>query len=47
LIFKSSRDKLAPTGRGDLYSAINHPQYPAKIPQGDCGIGGTGVTCPI
>lgn len=29
------------------YAEIEHQQYLAKNPQGYCGIGGTGVTCPI
>jgi len=29
------------------YAEDDHQQYLAKNPQGYCGIGGTGVTCPI
>jgi len=29
------------------YAEEHHQQYLAKNPQGYCGIGGTGVTCPI
>jgi peptide-methionine (S)-S-oxide reductase len=33
---------------GDFYYAENeHQQYLAKNPGGYCGLGGTGVTCPI
>ena len=33
---------------GEFYFAEDyHQQYLAKNPAGDCGIGGTGVTCPI
>ena len=29
------------------YAEAYHQQYLAKNPNGYCGIGGTGVTCPI
>ena len=29
------------------FAEAYHQQYLAKNPQGYCGIGGTGVTCPI
>ncbi|MOA28254.1 Peptide methionine sulfoxide reductase MsrA [compost metagenome] len=29
------------------YAEAYHQQYLAKNPEGYCGIGGTGVTCPI
>lgn len=33
---------------GEFYYAENyHQQYLAKVPNGYCGLGGTGVTCPI
>jgi peptide-methionine (S)-S-oxide reductase len=33
---------------GQFYYAEDyHQQYLAKVPNGYCGIGGTGVTCPI
>ncbi len=35
-------------GAGPFYFAEDyHQQYLAKNPDGYCGIGGTGVTCPI
>ena len=38
--------EIAPAG--PFYFAEDyHQQYLAKNPQGYCGIGGTGVTCPI
>ena len=50
--------KLAAAGLGTITTEIEeaptvyfaeayHQQYLAKNPQGYCGIGGTGVTCPI
>ncbi len=52
------RAALAAAGRGDITTEIlpasvfyfaedYHQQYLAKNPGGYCGIGGTGVTCPI
>ncbi|MBL8563167.1 MAG: peptide-methionine (S)-S-oxide reductase MsrA, partial [Gemmobacter sp.] len=49
---------LAAAGRGRItteilpapvfyYAEDDHQQYLAKNPHGYCGIGGTGVTCPI
>ena len=33
---------------GDFYYAEDyHQQYLAKVPNGYCGLGGTGVTCPV
>ncbi len=33
---------------GDFYPAEDyHQQYLAKVPNGYCGIGGTGVSCPV
>ncbi len=33
---------------GDFYYAEGyHQQYLAKVPNGYCGLGGTGVTCPV
>jgi peptide-methionine (S)-S-oxide reductase len=51
-------DKLAQSGYGDITTEIKpdqpfyyaedyHQQYLAKNPNGYCGIGGTGVSCPI
>jgi peptide-methionine (S)-S-oxide reductase len=51
-------DKLAQAGYGDITTEIKsdqpfyyaedyHQQYLAKNPNGYCGIGGTGVSCPI
>jgi len=37
--------ELAPA-RGFYYAEDYHQQYLAKNPQGYCGIGGTGVSCP-
>ncbi|MDP3458414.1 MAG: peptide-methionine (S)-S-oxide reductase, partial [Hyphomonas sp.] len=38
--------ELAP--RGDVFLAEDyHQQYLAKNPNGYCGIGGTGVSCPL
>jgi peptide-methionine (S)-S-oxide reductase len=33
----------------DLLPEVNryHQQYLFKVPNGYCGIGGTGVTCPV
>src|SRR3954465_7317941 len=52
------RDKLAQSGYGEITTEIKsaqpfyyaedyHQQYLAKNPSGYCGIGGTGVSCPI
>jgi peptide-methionine (S)-S-oxide reductase len=30
-----------------FYAEDDHQQYLAKTPQGYCGIGGTGVSCPV
>jgi peptide-methionine (S)-S-oxide reductase len=33
---------------GDFYYAEDyHQQYLAKVPNGYCGLGGTGVSCPV
>ena len=51
-------EKLAASGYGDITTEIRdappfyfaedyHQQYLAKNPAGYCGLGGTGVTCPI
>jgi peptide-methionine (S)-S-oxide reductase len=51
-------DKLAQAGYGEISTEIKseqpfyyaedyHQQYLAKVPNGYCGIGGTGVSCPI
>jgi peptide-methionine (S)-S-oxide reductase len=38
--------EIAPAG--EFYPAEDyHQQYLAKLPSGYCGIGGTGVTCPV
>src|ERR671933_1851697 len=29
------------------YAEAYHQQYLAKVPNGYCGLGGTGVTCPV
>jgi peptide-methionine (S)-S-oxide reductase len=52
------QDKLKASGYGDItteiapmgewyYAEPYHQQYLAKNPNGYCGIGGTGVSCPI
>ena len=38
--------EIAPAG-AYYYAEPYHQQYLAKNPNGYCGIGGTGVTCPI
>ena len=38
--------EIAPAG-AFYYAEDYHQQYLAKNPHGYCGIGGTGVTCPI
>ncbi|MCC7321314.1 MAG: peptide-methionine (S)-S-oxide reductase MsrA [Rubellimicrobium sp.] len=44
--FGAITTEIAPAG--PFYMAEDyHQQYLAKNPQGSCGIGGTGVTCPI
>ncbi len=51
-------DALREAGRGTItteiapltqfyYAEDYHQQYLAKVPNGYCGIGGTGVTCPV
>jgi peptide-methionine (S)-S-oxide reductase len=38
----------APVGAGPLYYAEEyHQQYLHKVPNGYCGLGGTGVACPV
>ena len=40
--------EIAPLGEGGFYYAEGyHQQYLAKNPNGYCGLGGTGVSCPI
>jgi peptide-methionine (S)-S-oxide reductase len=40
--------EIAPLGDGGFYYAEGyHQQYLAKNPNGYCGLGGTGVSCPI
>jgi hypothetical protein len=36
-----------PTTRWSFPLFCYHQQYLAKVPNGYCGIGGTGVACPI
>jgi peptide-methionine (S)-S-oxide reductase len=38
--------EIAPLG-GYFYAEPYHQQYLAKNPNGYCGIGGTGVSCPV
>ena len=38
--------EIAPTG-AFYYAETYHQQYLAKNPHGYCGVGGTGVSCPI
>ncbi len=55
---RAYQEQLAAAGHGTITTEIGeappffyaedyHQQYLAKNPQGYCGIGGTGVTCPI
>ncbi len=37
----------AAEGRAFYYAEDYHQQYLYKVPNGYCGLGGTGVTCPI
>jgi peptide-methionine (S)-S-oxide reductase len=50
--------KLHEAGYGDItteiadggrffYAEVYHPQYLDKVPNGYCGLGGTGVSCPV
>ena len=40
--------EVAPAeGRAFYYAEDYHQQYLYKVPNGYCGLGGTGVTCPI
>jgi peptide-methionine (S)-S-oxide reductase len=39
--------EIAPLNGGFYYAEEYHQQYLAKNPNGYCGIGGTGVSCPI
>jgi peptide-methionine (S)-S-oxide reductase len=52
------QERLTAAGYGDItteiaeagpfyYAEAYHQQYLSKVPNGYCGIGGTGVTCPI
>ena len=52
------QEKLSEKGSGEISTEIidapeyyfaepHHQQYLAKNPNGYCGLGGTGVTCPI
>jgi peptide-methionine (S)-S-oxide reductase len=52
------QDSLAAAGHGEItteiapagpfyYAEAYHQQYLAKNPAGYCGIGGTGVACPV
>jgi peptide-methionine (S)-S-oxide reductase len=38
--------EIAPLGEF-YYAEDYHQQYLAKVPHGYCGLGGTGVSCPI
>ncbi len=38
--------EIAPLG-AFYYAEVDHQQYLAKVPNGYCGIGGTGVACPM
>ena len=38
--------EIAPL-RAFYYAEDYHQQYLAKVPDGYCGIGGTGVSCPV
>ena len=41
------QERLAASGFGEITTEPYHQQYLAKNPNGYCGIGGTGVSCPI
>jgi peptide-methionine (S)-S-oxide reductase len=52
------RDRLKQAGHGEItteikaagdffYAEDDHQQYLAKNPDGYCGLGGTGVSCPV
>ena len=52
------QERLAAAGYGPITTEIQpageffyaedyHQQYLAKVPNGYCGLGGTGVTCPV
>jgi peptide-methionine (S)-S-oxide reductase len=52
------QEKLTAAGYGDIttevvdapvfyYAEDYHQQYLAKVPNGYCGLGGTGVACPV
>jgi peptide-methionine (S)-S-oxide reductase len=52
------QDHLTSAGYGEItteildaptyyYAEDYHQQYLAKVPNGYCGLGGTGVSCPI
>ena len=44
--YRTITTEIAPVG--DFYYAEDyHQQYLAKNPNGYCGLGGTGVSCPI
>jgi peptide-methionine (S)-S-oxide reductase len=55
---KVFQDELHAAGYGDItteivdapafwYAEDYHQQYLAKVPNGYCGLGGTGVSCPV
>ena len=37
----------SPTATSSIYAEDYHQQYLAKNPDGYCGLGGTGVSCPV
>jgi peptide-methionine (S)-S-oxide reductase len=52
------QERLSASGYGDItteiaeagpfyYAEPYHQQYLSKVPNGYCGLGGTGVSCPI
>jgi hypothetical protein len=48
-IWKYESVRVLPQPEFDLWREMNryHQQYLFKVPNGYCGIGGTGVTCPV
>ena len=48
LVAVDATDRLVLAEAGPFYYAEDyHQQYLAKVPNGYCGLGGTGVACPV